>query len=207
MAKVIVILLVVGVIALAAGTILEENRPRSYMCNSIQVLDGGIMERVQDDDGKYWMRIYAGVNYSNWDKLWIEVSKEFYDRHSINQRIGVLVGDYDIFRTGREFFFFGPEQRRYEKSAGTVENVYDTLADAREANPTKSYTIPGIIKSKKATKDGTCFFILDAQGKTVKATVSKVDYAKYGEGQTINCTFESTGDFMRFQDIETPRQS
>jgi hypothetical protein len=208
MAKaILVILLVVGVMALAAVTILEESRPRAYMCTTIQVVDASIMERTQDDNGKYWMRVYAGVTYTNWDKMWIEVSREFYDRHQVNQHIGVIIGDYDIYRTGREFYFLGPTMRKYEKNTATVENIYDSFADAREANPTKSYTIPSTIKIKKVTKDGTCFFILDAQGKKVKAAVSKVDYARYNEGQTIDCTFESTGDFVRFQDLVTPTQS
>lgn len=189
--------LIFGLIGFGIFKIYEANIPRVIFLNYVSPSEATIVEKV-DDSGKLYIRVEVPNLSAPPDNMWVQVNREYYDKHNKGDRIGVLVGNYDVFRPGRQYGIFGKKTRKFEKTEWGIEEVYDNFDMAKLANPYKKYEVKGTVKDKKTTKDGFCYLLIDANGKSVKANVDKAIYDKYNVGDSVYCEFESYGDYVRY---------
>ena len=146
-----------------------------------------------------------GIN-ANPDDMWVEVQDDFYNRHSPGDQVGILVGNYDVFLATAKFSADSNRKlvsRKFEKSAWSIEEVYESLEEAKAANPAKAFSMPLVLKEKRVSKNGAYYFLCDSEGKTVKAVVTKDIFDKYQKNQTLTGEFESLGDYVRFIKLQT----
>jgi len=210
MSDVIKKVLVFGGIAficlLIVSAVVDSVSPRKYCANYMNVQKATVTERQYDsDDRKCYLKLYVPLLNIPPDHLWVEVRREFYDRHREREDVGVLLGNYDVFKLKRQFVLFGKKTYRYEENFWGVENVYDTYDEAVAANPYTKFTTKGVLKQKLTGRSGQLYFVLDCDGKPVKAVVEKAMFDKCSEGQAFDADFESLGDFTRFVGMKAAR--
>lgn len=170
----------------------------SYL-KEIKVCSSSIT-KLSTEDGKYYIQVSSvmdgtPVNISD-DDLWIEVNSTFYFNHRLLDKVGVLLGHYDIYK--KNIFMKG---MALDKEAWSVDEVYDSLEDAQSANPYREYTDTASIEKKKAFKSGNYYFVLKSGERTFNLQVDKDIFEKYKDKQSIDCEFEGYGDFIRLTGI------
>jgi len=198
----ILVLFIMLIVLLGFYALLEQSRDRIYMPVSVEVKEATILEMASDYSGAS-MKLYISSIRLSPDDSWMEVQPAFYSAHKKNDRIGVLVANYDVFRCGKEFYITGDRVKLFEKNTWQILTVYNNLEEAQKANTPTTVTMDAVMLRKKAAKDGTLYLIMDAQGKKIKTAVQNADYDKYSEGQTVKCEFEIIGDFTRFIGIKS----
>lgn len=192
------VLLFFIIAAVVIWSMYDENRARDYYLSDLRISQAVIAEK-DGSTGKNWLRLDIPGIDANPDDLWIEVNNDFFFQCAAGDNVGVLLGKYDVFLADAKFSTKGKLiNRRYEKTAWSVEEVYKSMQEAEDANPKESFTVPLTLKEKKANKYGAQYFILEANGKNVKAAVNKQVFAKFDKGQKINGEFESIGGYVRF---------
>jgi hypothetical protein len=181
--------------------IVNSNSPRVIYLNSITVEPAKIAEK-NDEDGRY-IRLEVPRLDAPQEVMWTQVDNAFYDKHRVGDEVGVLLGNYDVYKPGREFWLFGNKTRKFEKTSWGIENVYDNLDLAKKANPQEKFEVDATVKDKQVEKSGLKYMLLDAKGKVVKAVVTDDVFNSTNTGQTLKCEFESTGDYVRFLGVKT----
>lgn len=182
--------LVFAVVIIA--NIADSYMPRNYYLKDLKVCEANIVEKASEND-KISVRVNLTSNmpseYVNSDDLWIQVTPEFSRKHNMNEKVGVLLGKYDVFKPK----LLGSGQE-LEKSSWGIEEIYDTLKVAQEANPYSKFTTRAVVNKKKVTKNGDAFFVLSQEDRTFTTQVDKNILNKYEVGQEIECEFESIGE-------------
>lgn len=150
------------------------------------------------EGGKYYVQILSGadmrannINLSS-DDRWIEVTPTFYVKHKNSDVVGVLLGNYDVFKEkliGNEMVL--------ERSFWTLDEIYDSLEEAKGKNEYHKYTSLSSIEKKKSFESGNSYFKIKNEDRIFTLKVSKEDYDKYKEKQKIYCYFERYGDFVK----------
>ncbi|MCX7920598.1 MAG: hypothetical protein N3B21_01030 [Clostridia bacterium] len=194
--------IIIGIILIIIG-IINANMPRNYYLKDINVSRATIVQReIDTDTNKYYVKLSEDsssspkVSFDSDDDRWVEVNFGFYSSHLPGGTVGVLLGHYDVFRD--KLFSKG---LKYQKSIWQIEEIYDSLESAQEANPKKKYNAEAELKNKKTLEDGSMYFVLESEGRTMKSKVSKELYDKYSVGQKVECEFEAIGDIVKLLSI------
>jgi hypothetical protein len=173
--------------------------PRNSYLKEIKVIQGNVLER-SSENYKYYIRVNNLYSDSNSviaiNDPWIEVTAEFFASHGANSEVGLLAGNYDIFKA-KYFGLFGKKGQTYEKSEWIIDEIYNNYDAAVSANPSKKYTAMANVVKKKITGDGAAYFVLDTEGRQLSVPVSLETYGKYSAGSKVNCEFEAIGDFVK----------
>ena len=178
---------------------IDDNAKRDYLLNDLKVSRATIAETNCDSEGvsnKYYVRVKVPDINANPDDLWVEVTNDFYSKHYMSEQIGILIGNYDIYKVTNDL------KKKYEKTAWGIEEIYDTYDAANQANPYKKFNLTTVIKDKKNSKSGKMYFTLDAKGKTFKTPITKEVFDKYEVGQEIEGEFESLGEYVKFLQLK-----
>jgi len=197
MKKIIIIAAVLLVVVLAVYGIAGATAGSIYYPDSMGVYQAGIMEK-SDDGSNYYVRLCVLGLSAPMDEMWVDVKKEFYDRHKTNDQIGALIGHYDLFKVSRSLLFWGTPVKTYERSFWNIENIYESLDEAQKANPVVKTVERGVLKKKEIGSDKSPYIIVQVGDKTIRYAVSQSDYDSYIDGQTLMAEFETIGDFTRF---------
>lgn len=184
---VIVLIIVLGVIG--------DNMPRNYYLKDVKILQCSI-DLMEFYDGKNYIKVRPDDStdsiYLSDDESWFEVNIEFYQNHTINSKIGVRLDNLDIYK--RKFFGSG---QTYEKNLWSINEVYESLADAQNANPVKKFTKEAKIVKKKITSKGDHFLVISSDQRSMPVMVDEIVYSKYQVNDSISCDFESISDLTR----------
>ncbi|MCE1246962.1 MAG: hypothetical protein LWY06_09975 [Firmicutes bacterium] len=180
--------------------IVESESPRAIYLNSLTVESAKIAEK-NDEEGRY-IRVEVPRLDAPQEVMWVPVDPAFYDKHRVGEDIGVLLGNYDVYKTGHEYWLFGKKTRKFEKTSWGIENVYDNYDMAKKANPQETFEADGVVKDKTLDKSGLKYLLLESNGKTVKAVVTDDVFNNTNAGQKLKCEFESTGDYVRFKGLK-----
>lgn len=161
---------------------------------------GAKVEEKSTNDGKYYVRVSLTENapgqYISTDSLWVEVKNDFYSGHVFNDSVGVLLGNYDVFKKK----LVGSGQK-FDKSTWGVEEVYDTLEVAKQENPQKTYKAKAQVAKRKVTQSGDAFLVLAAEDRTMTVKVSREMHDKAEVGKEVECEFESIGDLVKIKQV------
>jgi hypothetical protein len=189
---VLLLVLVLSGVTMAVNNALATRK--SYM-KDIKLLSVGIKSKVVED-GKYYIQILPGTDMYDIklsdDDTWIEVASAFYNKHQTSDTVGVLLGNYDVYKEkliGNKMIL--------EKSYWSLDEIYDSLDEAKSQNAYRKYTAPASIEKKKVFESGNHYFKLKNEERVFTLKVSKNVYDKYNEKQNINCQFEGYGDFVK----------
>lgn len=175
----------------------------SYLKDAF-VSEGRIIQTTLDVDSpiaKYYVKInlvnptVTNVIISD-DDSYFEVTHEFYTKHKIGDVVGVLVGNYDVFK-GKYYGWFSNQDQDFEKSIWGFENIFNTKKEADEAYPSKDFKDKALVKAKTITKDGETFFVLVYEEREITFQVTKEQYEKYNENDYVECDFQGIGDFIK----------
>ena len=199
--KIKIALAIVAVVALLILGIRALTIEERYYLKNLEVCKAVIVE-MNNEEGDYFVRIspdYSTIksvlNIST-DNLWIDVTSDFYIRKKVGEEVGVLLGNYDIFK-GK---MFGKGQN-YKGNISGIENIYMTYDEAMQANPYKKFTAQALVNKKKITKDGKLFLVVNYDQRTFNIEVSKEVYDKYNKGQQVQGEFESLGESIKLLKI------
>jgi hypothetical protein len=197
--KILVFVGIALICFLIVVAIVDAVSPKKFCANYMNLHKASIMEKQHDpDENRYHIRVYVPGRDIPSDHLWVEVRKEFYDKHRLGDDIGVLLGNYDVFKAKRQFLLFGRKVYEYDENFWGIENVYDTYNDGMAANPYSKFKMKAVLKEKKTGRSGQLYFVFDCEGKPVKAAVGREMFDKCREGQTFDGQFETLGNFTRF---------
>ena len=133
-ASVVLIIVIAKATAVAHYEYLKE-----VFVSEAQILE--IKTNTDSSPQQYFVRLQL-INQSatlKEDQSWFEVNATFYQKCVVNNKIGVLVGDFDVFK-GSVFAVFGDASQTYENSNYSVVDVFDSLDQANEKYPHKSFT-------------------------------------------------------------------
>lgn len=191
------------VLFIAILVMLDENSPRNQFLSKAFVSEASIAEFYVDDQvipNKSYVRlslINSGNNTASltMDESWVEVTNEFFGKHRVRDIVGVLVGNYDVYKEN----FFGLAKgsgQTFEKNVWGIENIFDTLDMANEAYPQKLFNANAQLK-KKATAKDKYFFVFTYEEREMTVEVSSEQFNKYKENDTVECTFEGLGEFVK----------
>lgn len=179
--------------------VVYDNWPRNYYLKDLKVCNAVIVEKNYED-GKNYIRLSVNSNdlngYANPDDFWIEVQDAFYISHPLNSTVGALISENDLYK--RRFFSSGQD---FEKTYYEVQEIYDSLDAAQQANPSKEYTDKALLVKKKTTKAGDTYFNVKKDDRTFTLNVSKEIYDRYKLNDEIECDFESVGDLTKLLKI------
>jgi hypothetical protein len=186
-------------VLLIAFGIASDNTPRNSYLKEIKIIRATIAEQSAED-GKFYIR----VTDTNQDPIkcilftdpWVEVSSDFFLKHRANTEVGLLAGNYDIFKA-RYLGLFGEKGQTYEDNSWAVDEVYDSYDAAVSANPSRQFTENALLVKKKITKSGKAYFILNAKDRKFNIPVTREVYERYGVNSTVRCNFEAVGDFIK----------
>ncbi|KNY26086.1 hypothetical protein [Pseudobacteroides cellulosolvens] len=183
----VLLIIVIAVIAISNATATKK-----YYLKDIKVASASIRTKAIED-GKYYIQISSrpDLNIAD-DDLWIEVTSAYYYKHNNLDQVGVLFGNYDIYKEK----LIGSKMA-LEKSVWTFDEIYDSLEDGKSKNPYRKYNAPASIEKKKAFESGNYYFKLKNEERIFTLKVSKSVYEKYKEKQEIECKFEGYGDFVK----------
>jgi hypothetical protein len=189
---------VVGFILLIVIGILSWVTPKNYYLKEIKVAKATVAETAVEY-GKYYARVInvdsPGVFLSE-DNSWIEVSEDFCNGNRPGKEVGLLIGNYDVFKL-KYFGLFGSVGQKFKGSNWAIEEVYDSFDMAVKENPVKKYNAKAVLTKKKATKTGETYFVIDADGRKVNTQVDKEIFDRYNVNDSIECEFEARGDFIK----------
>ncbi|MDF2985096.1 MAG: hypothetical protein K0R50_606 [Eubacterium sp.] len=193
------LLAIVGIIALIIILgVIGDNLPRNYYLKDVKIMSGTIAQK-EFADGKNYIKIRPenaeSSVYLNEDDSWIEVNTAFFEKHPLNGDIGVRLDNLDIYKK-KYWGLFGSGQS-FEKNLWSINEVYDALTDAQNANPGKNFTRQAKIEKKKITKRGDHFFVINSDQRSMPVMVDEKVYEKYQVNDSISCEFESIGDLTR----------
>lgn len=185
--------------------ILAGNTPHNYYMKNLFVSEATILQCSSGDDGSdYSVQVQLDNPAQNVsidsDNTWVSVDKQFYDAHSVGQHIGVLVCDYDVFKE-RFFGIFGKQGQDYEKDMWSVDSAYDSFAAAQAEYPHQQFTDKATLESKTKLDDGESYFVLSYQGREMTNQVDDNQYSHYKVGDSVPCSFDGYGDFVRITNI------
>lgn len=195
------------IILIAILVMLDENSPRNQFLSKAFVSEASIAEFYVDDQN-YPMKDYVRVSLINsgnntasltMDESWIEVTSEFFGKHKVGDRVGVLVGNYDVYKEK----FFGLSKgsgQTFEKNVWGIENIFDSLDAANEAYPQKLFNAAAQLKKKASTKD-KYFFVFNYEEREMTIKVSSEQFNQYKENDSVECTFEGIGEFVKITKI------
>jgi hypothetical protein len=197
---------VVVIILLIAFFCLLGNTPRNYYMKNLFVSEAMIVQTSAGDSGsEYAIQVQLNNPAQNIsldsDNTWVSVNKDFYAAHSVGQKIGVLVCNYDVY-TERYFGIFGKQGQDFEKDTWSIDDVYGSLAEAETAFPHSQFSEKATLKSKTKLDDGSCYFVLDYQGREMTNPVDENQYSRYNLGDSVSCKFDGYGDFIRVVSID-----
>lgn len=189
------ILAAVFIVGLITWAIVADSMPRNYYLKEVRVLEASIAERSVEE-GKHYLRLSLVSSsqsvYISPDDSWIEVKPEFDAKHGLGSQVGVLLGNYDVFKKR-----LGAAGQDYERNIWGIEDVYDSFAHAQQANPVKKFTGEAVLQKKKETKDGGRYMVLEKDGRTFTLKVETALFDKYRVGEKPRCEFESIGDLVK----------
>lgn len=189
--------------------IIDNNIPLYYYLTDMQVREASIGEKSSDNEDsgtlKYYVRVSIPYNsdpsiHVDPDETWIEVTSEYYSKHNTGDKIGILFDNYDVMKP-KYWGMKGKGNQKFKKNVWQIGEIYDTLSDAQEANPHKDFIAKAALKKKGIAKDGTTYFVLDIDGKTLTKKVDRLVYDKYTQGQEVEADFESTGPYIKCLNI------
>lgn len=185
-------------------TAVDDMRVRNQYLKDAFVSEGQIA-LTTIDSSKYYVKVALMKSANNVsltdDMSYVEVTPDFYNKHKTGDKIGVLVGNYDIFKE-KYFGLFGNQGQYFEKNIWGVENVFDTKQEADQVYPNKEFTDKAQVKTKTASKSNEFFFILSYQDREITAQVTQEQYQKYNENDYVDCDFQSIGDFIKIIDVK-----
>lgn len=130
------------------------------------------------------------------DQSWFEVNFAFYEKCKVNNKIGVLVGDFDVFK-GSIFAAFGNTAQTYKNSNYAVIDVFDSLDQANEKYPHKSFTADAQVVKKTTSKNEGNYLVLSYEEREMSVRVDSDLYNKYKESDMVSCDFDGIGDFIK----------
>ncbi|HEY9059039.1 MAG TPA: hypothetical protein VIO64_00825 [Pseudobacteroides sp.] len=195
--RLMLVLILVLVIAGLTKVVDNALATRKSFMKDVKVCSAAIGSIVAEDS-KYYVQISPGADMHannislSSDDRWIEVTYSFYTRHKRNDAVGVLMGHYDVFKEK----LIGSEMV-LERSLWTLDEIYDSLEEAKGKNEYHKYTSLSSIEKKKSFESGNCYFKIRNEDRTFTLKVNKEDYDKYKEKQKIYCQFEKYGDFVK----------
>ncbi|MHC9541225.1 MAG: hypothetical protein AB9903_17110 [Vulcanimicrobiota bacterium] len=195
--KIVVIVAVLLVVCFAVYGIGNSLAGKIYYADSMAVYQAGIMEKSEDGSNYYVRLCVFGLNVPL-NEMWVDVKKDFYDRHKVNDQVGALIGHYDMFKVEKSWLFWGSPVKTYERSFWNIENIYESLDEAQKTNPVAKKVERGVLRKKEMGADNLPYIIVEVGDKKIRYTVSKEDYDSYMDGQTLMAEFETIGDFTRF---------
>lgn len=183
--------------------ILSVTRPQKQFLSQVFVSEAKVAELAADTDSsptKYYVRI-ALVNPTvssaklTEDTSWVEVSSEYYIKHKTNDSIGVLVGNYDIYK---ERLFGGGQS--FDKNIWGIEDIFDNVQDAEETYPKKSFDSPATL-IKKVSDNDRYLFVVTYEDREISVDVDKEVFDKYSENETVTCSLFGYGDYVKITKI------
>jgi len=130
------------------------------------------------------------------DQSWFEVNYTFYQKCVVNNKIGVLVGNFDVFK-GSAFAVFGNTTQTYENSNYSVVDVFDSLDQANEKYPHKTFTAEAQITKKTSSTNEGNYFVLSYDAREMSIQVDNDLYNRYIESEMVTCDFDGIGDFVK----------
>lgn len=165
---------------------------RRFYLKEVSVNEATVSELGQEN-GKYYIRVTPsnGVPVSG-DDSWLEVKQDFYSNHLVGHKVGILLGKGDVYK--KRLFSDG---QVFEKTAYEIQDIYDSLELAKEANPQKNYTEKAKITKKKTTKLGDNFFVLTREERSFTQKVTPEMFNKYNLNDEVSCEFEAIGDLVK----------
>ncbi|HEX9061189.1 MAG TPA: hypothetical protein VF941_13495 [Clostridia bacterium] len=195
---IIIVILLLFISPIIFGVV-YDNWPKNYYLKDLKVCNAVIVEK-NNEDGKNYIRLSVNSNdlgnYPNPNDLWIEVQNTFYVSHTLNSTVGALISENDVYK--RRFFSSGQD---FEKTYYEVQEIYDSLDAAQQANPSKKYTDKALLVKKKTTKNGDTYFNVKKDDRTFTLNVSREIYDRYNLNDEIECDFESVGDLTKLLKI------
>ncbi|MDA8235159.1 MAG: hypothetical protein M0Z31_10235 [Clostridia bacterium] len=164
---------------------------KDYRLINLEVREAMIAQ--MDNSDKPWIRVSV-PGLENEKELWIEVSKNFYNGHYHGQQVGILLGQYNENDKKMEK---GKRYMRLKRQIWGAEEIYNSLEEAKAANPVKKYTSFG-----KVVEKDQGVLVLDLDGKKARSVVEKELYDRIKVGDTVKGRFESIGEYTKFFGIE-----
>lgn len=170
-----------------------------YYARTVNVCEGRVAQRIQDGSHCYLHIVpeNTGIVFDSDDNAWIEVKKSFFDSTPPYSTVGFLCTLSDFYEENRI-----TKRRKFIRNVYSVDEVYPTLKDAQNANPTGSETLEGTVKKRKEFPDGTKYLVLSVKDRTIRFRVSDDSFLSHPEGSSVICHTESVGDFIRILTIE-----
>lgn len=135
------------------------------------------------------------------DQSWFEVNSEFYKKCVVNSKIGVLAGNFDVFK-GSIFAGFGNATQTYENSIYGIVDVFDSLALANEKYPHKTFTADAQLTKKTTSSNEGNYFVLSYEEREMSIQVDDDLYNKYKENDNVSCDFDGIGDFVKIVGVK-----
>jgi len=195
-ASVVLIIVIAKVSAVAHYEYLKE-----VFVSEAQILE--TKTNLDSSPQQYFIRLGL-INQSvtlKEDQSWFEVNDEFYQKCVVNNKIGVLVGDFDVFKAS-VFAVFGDASQTYENSNYSVVDVFDSLDQANEKYPHKVFTADAqVIKKTTSTNEGN-YFVLSYEEREMSIQVDNDLYNQYQESDMVTCDFDGIGDFVKIVGVK-----
>jgi len=205
-------LIKVGLIVILASIVLfiviaKVNNVSQYeYLKEVFVSEAKILETKTNADSspqQYFVRLEL-INQSatlEEDQSWFEVNYEFYQKCVVNNKIGVLVGDFDVFK-GSIFAAFGNTTQTYVNSNYSVVDVFDSLDQANEKYPHKTFTADVQITKKTTSTNEGNYFVLTYEEREMSIQVDNDLYNQYNESDKVSCDFDGIGDFVKIVGVK-----